>query len=117
MSNVGLFAMGSLVTLLVTGSVGLIVWGAIQDGRYQDEREAAERDAIALDSVGVAGSGRIVFKPSRAPRRTEVLAPATAAGFALANHAGVSLDQAAHLLPAGAQATGEAAADHRVWSQ
>ncbi len=115
MSNVGLFAIGSLVTLLVAGSIGLLVWGAILDGRYQNERQAAEQGAGGLDSAGVAGSGR-VSKPSHAPRRTEVLAPTTA-GFTLADHAGVLTDQAAHPLPAVAHATGKAGADQRVWSR
>lgn len=116
MSNVGLFAIGSLVTLLVAGSMALLVWAAILDGRYQNERQAAEQDAPGPDYVGVAGSGRVVSKPSHTPRTTEVLAPTSAAGFALADHAGVLTDQAAHPLPAVAHATSEAAADQRVWS-
>ncbi|MEP7223493.1 MAG: hypothetical protein ABI783_00860 [Actinomycetota bacterium] len=33
MSNLGLFIVGTLVTLLVTSSMGLLFWGAILDGR------------------------------------------------------------------------------------
>jgi len=76
MSNMGLFAMGTLVTLLVAGSIGLLVWGAILDGRYQDERQQ-ERDAPGPNSVGVAGSGRVVSKPSHTPLTAEVLATTT----------------------------------------
>jgi hypothetical protein len=38
MSNLGLFIVGTLVTLLVTASMGLLFWGAILDGR--DEKAA-----------------------------------------------------------------------------
>lgn len=41
MSNVGLFAVGLLVTLLVASSLALLVWGAILDGRDERERRAA----------------------------------------------------------------------------
>ena len=36
MSNIGLFAVGAAVTLLVASSVALLVWGAILDGRAAD---------------------------------------------------------------------------------
>jgi len=38
MSNVNLFIVGSLVTLLVIASMSLLVWGAILDGRDESER-------------------------------------------------------------------------------
>lgn len=41
MSNVALFALGAVVTLLVGGAITLLVWGAILDGRYNDEQRAA----------------------------------------------------------------------------
>jgi hypothetical protein len=41
MSNVALFALGAVVTLLVGGAITLLVWGAILDGRYDHERRAA----------------------------------------------------------------------------
>ena len=37
MSNAGLFALGTVVTLLV--------WGAILDGRYEHEQQVADGDA------------------------------------------------------------------------
>jgi hypothetical protein len=37
MSSVALFAYGVLVTLLVGAGIGLLVWGAILDGRYDRE--------------------------------------------------------------------------------
>jgi hypothetical protein len=43
MSNLSLFVVGTLVTLLVAAAMGLLVWGAILDGRTQREFEAAER--------------------------------------------------------------------------
>ncbi len=42
MSNIGLFAVGAAVTLLVASSVALLVWGAILDGRDETERRAAD---------------------------------------------------------------------------
>jgi hypothetical protein len=43
-SNAGLFAIGSAVTLLVAASISLLVWGAILDGRDND-RGATEHAA------------------------------------------------------------------------
>jgi hypothetical protein len=43
MSNVALFALGGVVTLLVGGALALLVWGAILDGRYDEEQRAAPR--------------------------------------------------------------------------
>ncbi len=45
MSNLGLFAVGVAVTLLVLAALGLLVWGAILDGRYDNEQRAAAEDA------------------------------------------------------------------------
>lgn len=45
MSNIGLFAVGTVVTLLVMGALALLVWGAILDGRYEDEQRTASEDA------------------------------------------------------------------------
>lgn len=42
MSNVGLFIVGTLVTLLVVSSIAILVWGAILDGRDETERRAAD---------------------------------------------------------------------------
>ena len=47
MSNIGLFAVGTVVTLLVVAALALLVWGAILDGRYEDEQRAASEDATA----------------------------------------------------------------------
>ena len=44
MSQVGLFVAGTLVTLLVTASMALLVWGAVLDGRDEQARLDAERD-------------------------------------------------------------------------
>jgi hypothetical protein len=42
MSNIGLFLVGAAVTMLVTFAMGLMVWGALLDGRYAREQRAAE---------------------------------------------------------------------------
>ena len=42
MSAAGLFAMGVFVTLVVGAALGLLVYGAILDGRYAEERRAEE---------------------------------------------------------------------------
>jgi hypothetical protein len=39
---VGLFAMGLVVTLIVCAALGLLVYGAILDGRYAAEHNADE---------------------------------------------------------------------------
>ena len=46
MSNIGLFAVGSVVTLLVLAALALLFWGAILDGRYDDEQRAAADEAV-----------------------------------------------------------------------
>ena len=46
MNNLALFAIGTVVTVLVFGAMLLLVWGAILDGRYENERKAAEKDAL-----------------------------------------------------------------------
>ena len=43
MSNLGLFVVGTLVTLLVAASMALLMWGAVLDGRDEDARRADER--------------------------------------------------------------------------
>ena len=47
MSSLGLFLVGSVITLLVAASIGLLIWGAIMDGRYQSEQRAAEDETSA----------------------------------------------------------------------
>jgi len=42
MSNLGLFAVGSLVTLLVMAAMALLCWGAVLDGRDEQARLLAE---------------------------------------------------------------------------
>jgi len=50
MSNVAIFAVGLLVTLLVAGAVSLLIWGAIMDGR-EDDRRRAGLEPEATDGV------------------------------------------------------------------
>jgi hypothetical protein len=40
MSAAGLFAMGVVVTLIVCAALGLLVYGAVLDGRYAAEHRA-----------------------------------------------------------------------------
>ncbi len=49
MSNLGLFVVGSLVTLIVLFAMGILVWGAIMDGRYNDAHRAADEAAARGD--------------------------------------------------------------------
>ena len=42
MSNLGLFVVGTLVTLLVAASMALLIRGAVLDGRDEDARRATE---------------------------------------------------------------------------
>lgn len=49
MSNLSLFVVGALVTLLVTAAMALLVWGAILDGRDQRAYEDAEREKAKLE--------------------------------------------------------------------
>jgi hypothetical protein len=51
MSNAALFFSGLLVTLVFSIGIGLLVWGAILDGRYDREVHARLRSA---GSDGVA---------------------------------------------------------------
>jgi hypothetical protein len=44
MNSIGLFIVGTFVSLLVLASVALLSWGAVLDGREQ-ARQSAEADA------------------------------------------------------------------------
>ena len=57
MSNIGLFAVGVVVTLLVLAALALLFWGAILDGRYENEQRAAAEDEAGF---GTARSRRSV---------------------------------------------------------
>jgi hypothetical protein len=46
MSTAGLFVAGTFVTLLVTASMALLIWGAVLDGR-ENARPDGEREAVA----------------------------------------------------------------------
>jgi hypothetical protein len=59
MSNLQLFVVGTLVTLLVTASMGLLIWGAILDGRdeharIEPEHETPEPDRPVIRVVDAA---------------------------------------------------------------
>ncbi len=45
MSQVAIFGVGLLVTLLVAAAMSLLVWGAVIDGREDDERRADNEHA------------------------------------------------------------------------
>lgn len=40
MSTVGLFVVGVIVTAIALGGIGILVWGAVLDGRYEREMRA-----------------------------------------------------------------------------
>jgi hypothetical protein len=44
MSSLALFLFGSMVTLLCAAAVGLLLWGAMQDGRAAAERGSGWAD-------------------------------------------------------------------------
>jgi len=54
MSNVAVFAVGLLVTLIVAGAMSLLIWGAVIDGREDDERRAENEHT----DVNRAATGR-----------------------------------------------------------
>jgi hypothetical protein len=41
MNSTGLFIYGFFVTVLVVVAIGMLVWGAVLDGRYNDEMRAS----------------------------------------------------------------------------
>ena len=43
MSHLGLFAVGVVVTLIVSASLALLVWGAILDGREEAQQQTLRR--------------------------------------------------------------------------
>lgn len=53
MSNLGLFIVGSLVTLVVALSMTLLIFGAVIDGRSETARRAAERAATESERLRV----------------------------------------------------------------
>ena len=53
MSNLGLFVVGTLVTLLVAASMALLIWGAVLDGRDEKARLAAERETSESQKLRV----------------------------------------------------------------
>ena len=59
MSSIGLFAVGTVVTLLVASSIAILVWGAILDGRDEAERRAADSKS-AHELLGEQQTLRVV---------------------------------------------------------
>jgi hypothetical protein len=53
MSNLGLFVVGTLVTLLVTASMALLCWGAVLDGRDERAGLANEHEQSAPSDLRV----------------------------------------------------------------
>lgn len=60
MSNLAVFAVGLLVTLMVAGAMTLLIWGAVIDGREDEERRADNEQSAGGDAeigrLGVAGA-------------------------------------------------------------
>ena len=44
-SNVSLFVVGTLVTLIVLSALALLIWGAVLDGRYEQGRQGPDFEA------------------------------------------------------------------------
>ncbi len=53
MSNLSLFIVGTLVTLLVASSMALLFFGAVLDGRDEKARLAAERETSESQKLRV----------------------------------------------------------------
>jgi hypothetical protein len=53
MNNLGLFIVGTLVTLLVTGAMALLFYGAVLDGRDEQARLDAEHDTATQKDLRV----------------------------------------------------------------
>jgi hypothetical protein len=66
MSTVGLFAIGLVVTLIVGAALGLLVYGAILDGRYAAEHSADE--ALGSRPASSPATGR---QPEPQPEGTD----------------------------------------------
>ena len=56
MSNLGLFVVGTLVTLLVTGAMALLFYGAVLDGRDEQARLDAESDTARQKDLRVVNA-------------------------------------------------------------
>lgn len=59
MSNVGLFAVGALVTLIVVSSLALLVWGAVLDGRDERDRRRAPMDGAVGEARPAETAGAV----------------------------------------------------------
>ena len=55
MSNLELFLLGLLVTIMMALALAPLIWAAIQDGRYNDEQQQLYREQ-ALRARSVAAS-------------------------------------------------------------
>ena len=66
MSTIGLFAIGTVVTLIAAFALGLCLWGAVLDGRDEHDRRTAdegERNPLHPASVLAPSTVRTV-KPA-----------------------------------------------------
>lgn len=50
MSNVAVFAVGLLVTLMVASAMALLIWGAVIDGREDGERRADNEHSTGAET-------------------------------------------------------------------
>ena len=46
MTNLELFVLGVLVTLMTAAALAPLVWAAIQDGRYNDQQQRVYREQL-----------------------------------------------------------------------
>ena len=56
MSNTELFALGVLVTLLMSAALAPLIWAAIQDGRYNDEQQELYREEALRPPAAAANT-------------------------------------------------------------
>ena len=50
MTDLTIFFLGTFVTLLVCGTIGLLLWAAIEDGRYNREYREQQSDSLTQNS-------------------------------------------------------------------
>lgn len=65
MSNVELFALGLLVTILTAAALAPLIWAAVQDGRYNDEQQLMYRKQARRTSTAAAAAKPADVTPAR----------------------------------------------------
>jgi predicted lipid-binding transport protein (Tim44 family) len=50
MSDIAIFVIGFFIMLIVCGTVGLLIWAAIEDGKYNREQQQRQSEFGAPNS-------------------------------------------------------------------